>query len=158
MKKVILLVVMLLVGTLVFVKAADSVVPATPATPATSVAPATPATPATPAVAPAKAEPAKKAAPVAKVKTMRLKGTVASIDAANNTIVISTLGKEKKSVDETVTTDDKTTVMKADKKITLADIVSGDKVSVVYFMSADKKVAKSITVHIPPKQKEPVKK
>lgn len=114
--------------------------------------------------APAKSEPVKKAAPVAKkapvAKTLKMKGRVVSVDAVKGEVVVSVFSsKEKKNIDETVTTDEKTSIAKAGKKIAIADVVSGEKVSVSYSVAADKKVAKSITVLVPPiKKAAPVKK
>ncbi|MFH0948818.1 MAG: hypothetical protein V1833_07535 [Elusimicrobiota bacterium] len=113
--------------------------------------------------APVKAASVKKVAPVAKVpvaNTLRMRGTVASVDAAKGEVVVSVVDKEKKSVDETVTTDEKTKITKAGKKITFADVINGEKISVVYFVSADRKIAKSISVLVQRirKQTAPAKK
>ena len=71
-----------------------------------------------------------------------VKGEIASVDAAVNTIVV----KHKKETESKIEVN-KDTVIKKDKKaIMLQDIKSGEKVKVEYFESEGKMIAKSIKI------------
>ncbi|MDD5686668.1 MAG: hypothetical protein PHE88_02400 [Elusimicrobia bacterium] len=103
--------------------------------------------------------PAKPKAPVAKkVAMMKATGLVVSVDAANNQIVVSILSKkDKKNVDETFAIDANATISKAGKKITLAEIAAGEKVSVRYEIVDGKKIAKSIMAIVAKPVEQPKK-
>jgi hypothetical protein len=80
-----------------------------------------------------KAAPAKKAAP-------SISGTVESVDAIGNTIVVKA-GKK----DDTLSVDSATVIKSAGKDVKLADLASGAKVNISYKSEAGKKVATKIT-------------
>lgn len=73
-------------------------------------------------------------------KAPTLSGTVASVDAIGNTIVIK-VGKK----DDTLSVDSTTVIKSAGKDAKLADLVNGAKVTVAYKSEAGKKVATKIT-------------
>jgi hypothetical protein len=73
-------------------------------------------------------------------KAPSLSGTVASVDAIGNTLVIK-VGKK----DDTLSVDSATVIKSAGKEVKLADLASGAKVTVAYKSEAGKKVATKIT-------------
>ncbi len=87
---------------------------------------------------------AAKPAPAPKAKkammAMQIKGTIVSVDAIANTIIVQTMGKKK--VDDTLSTTDKTVVMPKGK--TVADLKADDKVTVSYKTEDGKMVATMI--------------
>lgn len=83
------------------------------------------------------------------------KGTVISVDAAANTVVVG-FEKAKKEVQETIVVDAKTKIKKAKEVLTLSGLAVGEKVIAKYVIVDGKKVAKSIT--IPVKKEAPAKK
>jgi hypothetical protein len=88
------------------------------------------------------AQPAATASAPAKKTATALKstsGTVASIDAIGNTIVI-----KKAKTSDTLKVDSETAITIAGKKATLADLKSGTNVSVSYKIAEGSKVAVSI--------------
>lgn len=84
---------------------------------------------------PAKAEAAKPAVP----KMRKLTGTVVSVDAVANTIVVKVKDAEK-----TFTLDPAAKIMVAGKEAKLADITKDAKVTVVYKFDGKKRVAVAI--------------
>lgn len=103
-------------------------------TPNTAAPMAKPATPAKPAV-PAKAAHPKPVVP----KERMIMGTVVSVDAVANTIVV-----KYKDVDRTFMLDPAAKIMVAGQEAKLADIQKDAKVTVVYKMDGKKKVALAI--------------
>ena len=93
-----------------------------------------------------KAAPAKKA-PAA--KTMSVAGTVVSVDAIANTVIVEKKVK-KAMVQDTLYTSEKTKMAKGK---TLADLKAGDMVSASYKVEDGKMMASSITVKMAPKAK-----
>jgi hypothetical protein len=94
---------------------------------------------------------APKAAPKAKPKAamaMMIKGTVVSVDAIANTIIVTPKGKK---ADDTLSTTDKTVVMPKGK--TVADLKADDKVTVSYKTEDGKMVATKIVLAPAPKAK-----
>jgi len=84
------------------------------------------------------------AAPKAKPKAamaMMIKGTVVSVDAIANTIIVTPKGKK---ADDTLSTTDKTVVMPKGK--TVADLKADDKVTVSYKTEDGKMVATKIVL------------
>ena len=91
--------------------------------------------PAAPA-APAKAAPVKKQqAP----KVLPLYGTIVSVDAIANTVIIKT-----KKAEDTLTVNDKTVIKDAGKVVALADLKADTKVNASYKMDEGKKLAVKI--------------
>ena len=89
----------------------------------------------------------------AKVKkvtpAMVIKGTVVSVDAIANTIIVTPKGKK---ADDTLSTTDKTVVMPKGK--TVADLKADDKVTVSYKTEDGKMVATKIVLAPAPKAKK----
>jgi hypothetical protein len=73
-------------------------------------------------------------------KAPMLSGTVASVDAIGNTLVVK-VGKK----DDTLSVDSATVIKSAGKEVKLADLATGAKVTVAYKSEAGKKVATKIT-------------
>jgi hypothetical protein len=73
-------------------------------------------------------------------KAPTLSGTVASVDAIGNMLVVK-VGKK----DDTLSVDSATVIKSAGKEVKLADLASGAKVTVTYKSEAGKKVATKIT-------------
>ncbi|MEW6419249.1 MAG: DUF5666 domain-containing protein [Nitrospirota bacterium] len=88
--------------------------------------------------APAKAEETKAAE---KPKVKMVTGEVKAVDAKAKTLTV-----KGKKADVTVTCDDKTKIMMGKEKKTLADVMTGDKVTVKYTEAEGKNVAKSISI------------
>jgi len=107
----------------------------------------------------AKKEPAEKKvekkAEKKKEKVITIKGTVISVDAAANTVVVGFV-KAKKEVQETVVVDEKTKIKKAKEILALSGLAVGEKVVAKCVIVDGKKVAKTIT--IPVKKEVPAKK
>jgi pyruvate dehydrogenase E2 component (dihydrolipoamide acetyltransferase) len=99
---------------------------------AATTAPA--AAPAAEKAAPAKAAPAKKEA----VKTVA--GTIVSVDAIANTVIIKT-----KKAEDTLTVNDKTVIKAGGKVVALADLKAETKVGASYKMEEGKMVAVKIS-------------
>lgn len=88
-----------------------------------------------------------KAAPAKAKKAMaamQIKGTIVSVDAIANTIIVTPMGKKK--VDDTLATTDKTVVMPKGK--TVADLKADDKVTVSYKTEDGKMVATQIKLWV----------
>ena len=79
-----------------------------------------------------------------KAASLAIKGSVVSVDAIANTIVVKvTKGKVEK--EDTLSIESGAKILSGKKEITLGDITAGNEVSVVYKMSEGKKVATKIT-------------
>jgi len=78
-----------------------------------------------------------------------ISGTLTSIDAIGNTIVIKTKAKE-----DTLTVDSSTVVKSSGKAVKLGDLASGVKVTAAYKEENGKKVATKITAKV---EKAPAK-
>lgn len=93
-----------------------------------------PAAPAAEKAAPAKAAPAKKEA------VKMVSGTISSVDAIANTVIIKT-----KKAEDTLTVNDKTVIKVGGKVVALADLKADTKVKASFKMEDGKKVAEKIT-------------
>lgn len=102
----------------------------------------------TPAASAAPAAPAK----ATKSTTMKVTGTVVSVDAISNILVIKKSAKKEDTL--TITTDTK--VMSAGKAITLGDLKADDKVNVSCKKEEGKMVAIAIKLIPPAAEKKPV--
>jgi outer membrane lipoprotein-sorting protein len=72
--------------------------------------------------------------------SLKLSGTLASVDAIGNTIVVKTA-----KADETLSVEPTTKITNAGKKATLADLAADGKVVVKYKKDGDKMIALSIS-------------
>ena len=97
---------------------------------------ATTAAPAAPAAE--KAAPAK--APAKKEAAVKVMGSIVSVDAIANTVIIKT-----KKAEDTLTVNDKTVIKVGGKVVALADLKADTKVKASYKMEDGKKVAEKIT-------------
>jgi len=88
-----------------------------------------------------KAEPAKAKKPA----MPSVKGEVASVDAAANTVVV----KDAKGTEVKLEVSSETSIEKGKKKLTIGDLKVGEKVTAKYSEAEGKMVAKSIRVHVP---------
>lgn len=86
------------------------------------------------------ATPAAKAKPAAAAKLSVAKGSVVSVDAIGNTIVVKTANAE-----DTLSVESAAVIKVGGKDAMLGDIASGTNVSVTYKTEAGKKVASKIT-------------
>ncbi|MDH4230786.1 MAG: hypothetical protein OEW04_02020 [Nitrospirota bacterium] len=93
----------------------------------------------------------KEAAPEKKAAKKQVTGEVTAIDAKANTLTV----KGKKG-DVTVSTTDKTKVVAGKDAKTLADVKTGDKVTVKYTEAEGKNVATKIAIMAAPAKKETV--
>ena len=74
-------------------------------------------------------------------ETVRIEGTVVSVDAAAKTLII-----KEKAGDITITVNDKTVIKSGTYKKTLADIIAGTKVMVKYTVVDAAKIAEKIKI------------
>lgn len=83
-------------------------------------------------------EPTKSAAPKAPA-AKTITGTVSSVDAIGNTLIVKT-----KKAEDTLAVDSATTIKENGKDIKLADLAAGTNVSVTYKMVDGKKIATKV--------------
>jgi hypothetical protein len=98
---------------------------------------------AAPAAAPAKAE---KKAPAA--KPIELKGTIVSVDAIGNSIVV-----KGKKADDTLSVTPETKILSGKKAVALGDLKAESSVTVSYKVEEGKKIATAITEKAAPAPK-----
>lgn len=100
-----------------------------------------------------KAEPAK---PAEKPKVHQVTGDVKAVDMKAMTITVTKMMKGK-AEEAMITVSDKTKIMMGKEKKALADVKTGDKVTVKYTEAEGKNMAKSVAIQEPEKKAEPAK-
>jgi len=78
---------------------------------------------------------------VKKAETVKIEGTVVSVNVAAKTLII-----KEKTGDITITVNDKTVIKRKKHKKTLADITAGNKVMVTYTVADAAKIAEKIKI------------
>ena len=106
--------------------------------------------------APVPAPAEKKMEPAVKAKVHQVTGDVKAVDMKAMTITVTKMMKGK-AEEAMITVSDKTKIMMGKEKKALADVKTGDKVTVKYTEAGGKNMAKSVAIQEPEKKAEPAK-